>query len=206
VSAEALRGERIDGAQPPWRNPFVIAFVLGAIVLTVLPFIQRKTLRAPAPLANLGAWSLGGFGSENLHGKVWIAAFAPSPCDAECATALTRFGDATSHVNDLEIDLVVFAEAAPDARDVAEKSRAGASWRLLSGEPAAMDSLWNSFAQSWEKQMQTVTDRKVEFLARPTLAVIDQDGAVRGLWPADDEGRGLAITAARMFARYGTEP
>ena len=41
---------------PPWKNPFVLAFVIGIAFLTVLPFLQRRFLKAPPPIVYLGAY------------------------------------------------------------------------------------------------------------------------------------------------------
>jgi cytochrome oxidase Cu insertion factor (SCO1/SenC/PrrC family) len=214
VSVEALSAGRIEGARRPWRDPFVIAFAIGALVLTVFPFIQRLALRAPPPLEPLGAWSLteldGGavVGDEALRGKVWLASFVPATCDTECQASLARFAGAARHLDDLRDKVALVTVARPDAAAQLRAAPAveGARWLRLTGEPAALDALWARFAAGWNKQTRSVSDRTIEFLARPTFAVVDQDGAVRGFWPADDEGRGHAINAARMFARHGTEP
>lgn len=199
----------------------MIAFVLGALVLTVLPLIQRLSLRAPAPLERLGSWSLEDVSTDRpsplehgaLSGKVLMVGFVPTTCDVECRAALESFGKAGEHVADLgdKVALVSFVE--PGAVAVARTARAARpsesappSWRLLSGDATTLTPVWATFARSWDAQMKTLTERRIQFLARPTLAVVDQDGAIRGFWPADDEGRGHAINAARMFARYGTEP
>ena len=214
VSVEALSAGRIEGARRPWRDPFVIAFVIGALVLTVFPFVQRLALRAPEPLEPLGAWSLseieGGapVGDASLRGKVWLASFVPAACDPECQASLVRFAGAARHVDDLRDKVVLVTVARPESTATlrAVASVEGARWLRVTGEPAQLDALWARFAAGWNKQTRSVSDRTIEFLARPTFAVVDQDGAVRGFWPADDEGRGHAINAARMFARHGTEP
>lgn len=213
MSVEALSAGRIEGARRPWRDPFVIAFVIGALVLTVFPFIQRLALRAPPPLEPLGAWALteldgAPLGDGALRGKVWLASFVPSTCDADCQGSLPRFAGAARHLDDLRDKVVLVTLARPESVPALRAVPAveGARWLRLTGEPAQLDALWARFAAGWDKQTRSVSDRTIEFLARPTFAVVDQDGAVRGYWPADDEGRGHAINAARMFARHGTEP
>lgn len=215
--------EGIEGPRRLWRDPFVIAFVLGAAVITGLPLVQRLALRAPAPLEKLGAWSLtevssdATLGSNALGGKVLLVGFVPHPCDVDCTEGLSKLASAPTHVKDLGDKIVVLGFVQPGAVEVAQATRVGAgssgaaegavpSWKLLSGAPEALAPVWSTFERSWDAQLQSLTERRIRFLARPTLAVVDQDGAIRGFWPADDEGRGHAINAARMFARYGTEP
>ncbi len=191
----------------------MIAFVLGAVVITALPMIQRLALRAPPPLEKLGAWSLTDVAEPTrapVNGKVLLVGFVPDPCDVDCAAGLAKLGSAPTHLADLGDKVAVVGFVQPGAVEVAEQARAASatpsSWRLLSGSPEALAPVWGAFERSWDAQVQSLTERRIRFLARPTLAVVDQDGAIRGFWPADDEGRGHAINAARMFARYGTEP
>lgn len=195
----------------------MIAFVLGAAVITGLPLIQRLALRAPAPLEKLGAWSLTDLSSGpgttvdsgSMGGKVLLVGFVPDPCDVDCTEGLAKLASAPTHVSDLGAKVVVIGLVEPGAVETAQRARAAdaaPSWKLLSGAPEALSPVWSTFERSWDAQLQALTERRIRFLARPTLAVVDQDGAIRGFWPADDEGRGHAINAARMFARYGTEP
>ena len=44
--------------KPVWKNPYVLGFVIGIVFLTVLPFVQRKFLKAPPPIATLAPWVL----------------------------------------------------------------------------------------------------------------------------------------------------
>ncbi|MBI2374900.1 MAG: hypothetical protein HYV07_12970 [Deltaproteobacteria bacterium] len=195
------------------KDPFVLAFAIGALTLTVLPFLQRLMLTAPEPLAELPAFGLapieggGTVGSEDLLGKVWIASFVASPCDQPCRELLASFGRAAGHLDDLkgQVELVSFVP--PDSVEVAKelsKTRSPA-WRLLVG---AFDGspLWQAFSTAWSAQTKVPGAGRGAFLAQATLAVVDQGGAVRGFWPANEQGRGHAINAARMFARRGAEP
>ncbi|MFO0723068.1 MAG: hypothetical protein U1E65_04725 [Myxococcota bacterium] len=213
MSVEALHTPEVGEDRPWWRSPFVIGFVLGAIVLTLLPFIQRLALHAPPPLEPIPAWVLqdaavGSVAMESLHGKVWLASFIPAPCDEDCKQSVDRFIGAARYLEDLgdKVALVTFVR--PESRAVTDGivGPAGLRWLRLSGQPAALDPTFNAFARGWDKQTRALTDRNIQFLARPTFAVVDQDGSVRGFWPADDEGRGHAINAARMFVRYGAQP
>ncbi len=197
----------------PWRNPWIVAFVFGALVLTVLPLLQRQMLSAPDALASLGTWSLSGIdgpsiGSTSLGGKAWLASFVPSPCNEACVQDLELFGRSLSHLADLggRVAMVSFIE--PGAEDAARRARpeAAASWHLLRDERAGSSPVRERFRAAWSAQTQRLTAQTIPFLARPTYAVVDQRGDVRGFWPADEEGRGHAINAVRMFARHGAEP
>jgi hypothetical protein len=38
------------------------------------------------------------------------------------------------------------------------------------------------------------------------LALVDQNGDVRGYWGADDGGRSALVSAARLLAKHGANP
>lgn len=190
--------------------------MLGAIVLTVFPLVQRLALRAPPPLLQLAPWSLqdldaeGGraFASSSLQGKVWIANFVAAPCDAECQESLVSFAAIGHHLDDLgdKVALVSFVRPQSQGSLAGIARPAAPAWHRLSGDAASFEAVWGNFARGWNQQTQALSNRTIEFLLRPTFAVVDQDGAVRGFWPADEAGRGHAINAVRMFAQHGTKP
>jgi hypothetical protein len=188
---------------PPWRNPFVIAFVVGAIFLTVLPFMQRRFLKAPPPGPSLGAWQLqltdgGAFGAAELKGKVWIASFAPDP------VRRADFGTILKHVEDLGDKVVLVSFIAPGDTGPLGSDR----WFVVTGpiEPfntLAMKQFQPAFAEFAHTDAGSTL---AEWTQVPTLAVVDQNGALRGFWKDNELGRGNAINAARLLARYGPTP
>ena len=183
---------------PLWRNPFVLAFVVGAFFLTVLPFMQRRFLRAPPPGPSLGVWSAaqtdgGVFGSEQLKGQVWIASFAPSPAGR------ADFGTILKHTEDVAgIVLVSFVAPGEGASVGSEK------WHVLqTPEALALQKFKPAFVEFSKQDGGTTLE---EWTRVTALAVVDQNGALRGFWPDTALGRGNAINAARLLARYGATP
>lgn len=216
---------RVDNR--PWRNPFVVAFVLGAIVLTILPFVQRRTLRAPPPLAALATWSLPALGAPGaapgdtapsdttalptvgnaqLDGHVWIATVSRAGC-ADCPAALTQLTSMARHLDDLRqaVRLVAFVEPGAPRPAHGDDAAARASTLVVDARGDDYQALRRTLEQGWTTQLERIGDRLVAFDARPSLVLIDQRGAVRGFWPPTDEGRGHAINAARMLSRQGAE-
>lgn len=214
---------------PPWKNPFVIAFILGALVLTILPFLQRQTLRAPPPLASLGSWQLtdeqgAAFGSAELKGSVWIASFFFTRCPSVCPRQQAALLSLLPHVEDLRgregvapIALVSFTvdpehDTPPILRSYEEKMRAGSStpgdWHLLTGPREALAELLV------KRFMVTMGDKRAldgsadlfDISHTPKFALVDQNGDVRGFWGNDDLGRGNLINAARLLAKEGVRP
>lgn len=104
-----------ENTSPPfYKSPWVWGFIIGAVALTALRPLQDAMLRAPPPLAEVGAWTLvddsgKAFGSEDLKGKVYVANFMFTRCRSICldltkamkevAEKTTRHGDALQLVS-----------------------------------------------------------------------------------------------------------
>ena len=188
---------------PPWRNPFVIAFVVGAVFLTVLPFMQRRFLKAPPPGPSLGGWQLqltdaGPFGAAELKGKVWIGSFAADPARR------AEFGTILRHVDDLGDKVVLVSFVAPGGIGAV----GGPRWFIVTGPLDSFTALAMKQFQPAFAEFARVDGGSTlaEWSEIPTLAVVDQNGALRGFWKDNDLGRGNAINAARLLARYGPTP
>jgi hypothetical protein len=184
-----------------WRpNIFVLAFILGAIVLTVLPLLQRRFLKAPEPVVGLPAWSLltadGGVSSDDLRGHVYLASFVPPGCEEGCRTRQELFGHAVGHVADLDggVLLVSFVAGLPPA--------CPRGW-ICAGGPG-VEHVIESFHAGWNAWAHTDAGQTwEEFATLPGEALVDQDGRLRGFWKDDPEGRGNSINAARLLAEHG---
>lgn len=197
---------------PWWKSPFVIAFLLGAVVLTVLPFMQRRFLKAPPAIAPLGAWQLSTvddarpFGSAELSGKVFLTFFANGPCEAACVEAQRAFGRGLDHTDDLG-DKVHFVTVARDSAAPALKGLATGRWHVVTGADEALAPLLSSFHASWALRGGSDAGTTVsEQMGLPAFALVDQEGQVRDFWRDDSAGRGNAINAARLLARFGPNP
>jgi cytochrome oxidase Cu insertion factor (SCO1/SenC/PrrC family) len=190
--------------KPVWKNPFVIAFVIGAIALTVLPFAQRKFLKAPPPGPSLGTWELktvdgAAFGSAQLLGKVWIASFAPD------APRQQTFGGILRHVEDLGEKVFLVSFVLPGAE--APKST-DPRWVVLTGTGEQLEALvMQHFRPAFVEFAPLDAGTTVEGFAQvPELGVVDQNGRLRGFWPDTELGRGNVINAVRLLAKYGPTP
>lgn len=198
---------------PVYKNPFVLAFLIGITFLTVLPFLQRRFLKAPPPIATLAPWRLpttdgGMIGSAQLLGTVWLASFPPPSCEAPCREKQQDFGRVLNHVDDFDggIAIVSFAFDTT-AFDVDPSLRPGRWYvtRAIEDElNVALASLRSGFVTFAAGRDAGAT--AADFSHLNGLALVDQDGALRGFWMDDAPGRGNAINAARLLARYGPNP
>jgi len=223
-----------EAAKPLWKNPFLIAFIGGAIFLTVLPFLQRAQMRAPEPLGPIGEFSLldehgKAFGSADLKGKVWIATFFFTRCPSVCPAQQKLLVGALPHVEDLAgrsdvapIELVSFTvdpendvsavlndyEKKLDPLQEATRNRV----HLLTGTKHDMREL---LVKHFLVVMGDRTPASAEAAANADLydiahaakfALVDQEGMLRGFWSTDEQGRGNVINAARLLAKQGPTP
>ncbi len=171
--------------QPWFKDPFVMAFVVGIGVLTLLPVMQGRFLKAPPPLSQMPAWSA--VTSHGVHlddrstaGKVLLISLAPAPCDASCLELLTAFGRGLQHVDDLggRITLVTVVTAGAEPT-LAPLAAAHPDWQFVMGDATA---LVGGLRAGWEAFAHTdAGSTPAEFARFGGIALVDQQGAVRGL-------------------------
>ncbi len=189
-----------------WR-PYVIAFLIGAALLTVLPLLQRQFLKAPAPVKQLDAWSLtslsgGAVGSSALAGQVVLLSAELGACDAACVQRQLDFGTAVRHVDDLKkTPITLVTVVGPQAKEAlaAQISAGTSAWRFAVADDA------------FTAQMQAGLDAFLPppgavFAGTQSIVLIDQNDAIRGFWQADGVGRGNSINAARLLSKEGPHP
>lgn len=193
-------------SEPSSMKPWVIGFLLGAVVLTVLPLLQQRFLKAPPPVQQLSPWSVtsvsgGDVDSRALADKVVVLTVATSPCDADCVTRVKEFGALAHHVDDLGDRVVLVTlvdEGAADAlREYVQKG--SSAWRFGALEPAAN-------AQFQAALVKFLGADSTDFARSHSLMLLDQNDAVRGFWQGDMAGRGNVVNAARLLAKHGANP
>jgi cytochrome oxidase Cu insertion factor (SCO1/SenC/PrrC family) len=196
-----------------WINPWSVAFVFGLVFLTALPLLQRRFLKAPAPVGTLGSWTLSDveagrpLGNRELADKVVLATFAPQDCGRDCVERHEGLRRALAHTDDLgdKVRLVTFA--APAAAATLRGSAPAPRLHLLTGTPEQLDVLAQGVRRGWDTFAGTdAGSTPGDLLRLPAYMVVDQAGAIRGFWRTDAAGRGNAINAARLLARHGPNP
>jgi protein SCO1/2 len=210
---------------PVYKNPFVIAFVAGAVALTILPLLQYQVMRAPPPVASLGAWQLTDqdgkvISNETLKGHVWIASFFFSRCPSICPPQQEAFSNILTHVEDLRspdkppIRLVSFSvDPEFDTPEVLASYAQKHAWKnplwsFVTGDGAALKELLvkRMFVEVGEKQPLPGTGDLFDIAHTARFVLVDQNGDVRGYWETDDLGRGNLINAARLIWKRGPQP
>ncbi len=214
-----------EAARPPvWKNPYVVGFLLGAVTLTVLPFVQRLSLKAPEPIASVGAWQLideGGqpFTSAELKGKVWIASFFFARCPSVCPKLMADEAKLLPHFEDLgdddgESPVVLVSITVDPENDTPEVLSAYAArlaapkgrWKFLTGDRERIKELAVKGFLLGMGDREAVSGDVYDIVHSGKLALVDQNGDVRGYWDADEGGRSAIVSAARLLAKHGPNP
>jgi protein SCO1/2 len=198
------------------KHPYASAFVAGAVILTILPFAQKLFLTAPPPIASLGQWELVDeagkpFGSVDLKGKVYIASFFFTRCSAACPEQQAGMKAMLPHLEDLDgkagvapiafVSFTVDPDGDTPAVLDAYAARLGAprgKWKFLTGSHALVEDL---IVNRFHVAMGTSPKDHVA-----KLALVDQNGDLRGFWDTDELARGNLINAARLLAKLGPHP
>ena len=82
-------------SSPVWRSPWLVAFIAGAITITLLRDCTRRVPDAPDSIGAVPSWSIQQVESETissqaLSGHIHILAFGAADCSAVVGTAEER--------------------------------------------------------------------------------------------------------------------
>jgi len=211
--AEPAAAAPSEPKRPPWKSPFVWAFVAGVAFLTVLPFAQRRFLKAPPPLKTLATWELqlpdgGAFGSTQLRGSVWVANFTHDGCSPSCGPQQQAIGAMLKYLEGKGAPMRIVSFVLPSVDGGSIAASDDARWLRVSGaegplQAVVLTGFRDGFISFAPIDAGTTLD---DFAALPVLALVDQDGALRGFWKDDSVGRGNVINAALLLSKYGPQP
>lgn len=203
-----------------FRNPFVLAFIIGAISLHVVKWFAEQRISAPPPMLSIGEWSLQDqkakvFGSQDLAGKVVVASLFFTSCPSICPTLTRAMKQVQQVVADLD-DKVQFISISVDPeRDtsavlssfIAENGIDIVNWSFLTGDKKLVYELVVD-------KMKLHIGEKTEVEGDPgkhvydighlaELLLIDQNGDLRGLFPTAPESLAALERALRLLVKKG---
>jgi hypothetical protein len=194
--------------KPFYSSPFFIAFICGAISLTVLPILQKKFLKAAPPLGSLPEFSLPkigtgeSFSKANLSQGIWIVSLVPNGCTGHCWERQIDFAKAHRNVADLKQIHLMRLVSPEVSSDVAKLADAEVTSLECSG--TSFVAVENTLKELWKIQ-GTGEIPNGSVTTWGAFMVIDEKAQVRGFWPDDIAGLGNAINAARLLAKLNLE-
>lgn len=196
-----------DYEPPPWlrtlrRYIWVIAFVLGAITLTLLRPLLRHVPDPPPVLYELPDYTLVDhhgepFTPDTLQGEVWVAGFIFTSCPSSCPAVTRAMVDLRERFdrNDVDVQMVSFtvdpqtdtpqvlAEYADDAGADSPK------WRFVTGDSEQIDHLVTDGFKLGVGDRQDKGDGLYDIAHSTKLALVDAKGRVRGFYGIEpDDG------------------
>jgi protein SCO1/2 len=185
---------------PLWRNPYVVAFVVGCITVTLIRPLLRHEPAPPPVLSTLPPFSLVDtsgkpFGSEQLAGQVWIASFFFTRCPSVCPLLMARMAELQNLYRERGIDGIrlvsITVDPERDTPDVlrAAESRYGvdpARWTLLTGPRAAIHALCRDGFRVPGLDVPVGRDGDLPHTTKVVL--VDAENRIRGYYDTDPEG------------------
>lgn len=185
---------------PIWRNPYVLAFVIGCVTVTLIRPFLRYEPKPPPVLSELPGFTLVDtagkpVGKDALAGQVWIASFFFTHCPSVCPVLMARMAELQRRFADAGVTGVRLVSITVDpARDTAEALRAAeprygvdpARWTLLTGEPGRVHELLVSGFKVPGLDASALADGDIPHTTKVVL--VDGAGRIRGYYDTDESG------------------
>jgi len=190
--------------RPFYRNPWLWAFVAGALLLTAIRPLLRHVPEPPPILHTIPAYTLVDqdgkpYGSEQLRGKPYVVSFYFTRCTSICPLlmrSMKRLQDEyeAQHVDGVHLVSVSVDPEYDRPEQLAEYAKAfgvhPGRWTLLTGEPAAVREVAEN---GFKVPMGTPepTDGApdlIDIAHTGRLVLVDAEGRVRGYYDTSDLG------------------
>ena len=181
-------------------NPFVWAALLGVLFgLPIVRSVTRRLASAPPLLGTLPAFTLTDqrgqpFGTRDLAGRVWVADFIFTSCEAACPLMSQRMAEVGRRARKLGPDFHLVSISVDPDRDTPAKlatyaARYGANplaWSFLTGpaqaiQAAAVDGFKVGVGKQREGDFWQIFHGE-------NLVLVDRQLHIRGYFPATAEG------------------
>lgn len=183
------------------RNPFVWAFLVGAVLVTAIRPFLRFEPDPPPVLGRLPSFELvdrtgEAFGSEELAGGVYVANFFFSRCQSICPVLMKsvarlqkRYDEAgVPNVHIVSITVDPGHDTPQRLREVAERYGAEPDrWTLLTGPRERIREL---ATEGFQVAVGEPTEKKglLDIAHTGKLILVDPEGGIRGYYDSDERG------------------
>ena len=202
---------------PFYKNPYLIAFVAGAAVLTFIRPYLRRVPKPPAVIGLAPTFQLTNqeglpFGSAELKGSTYVASFVFTSCQTVCPLITQGLVELQERYerNNIPVKLVTFSvDPLTDTPDVlktyAEKLKADTGrWQFLTGAPTDVAAALKGFHFSLESKIWT-NNAFYEIAHTQKLVLVDGKGGVRGYYGSDKQGIDEVFHRSQHVLRSETE-
>jgi protein SCO1/2 len=185
------------------RNPFVWAFVIGVITLTLMRPLLRRVPEPPPVIGEVPQFTLVDsrgepFGSDDLRDRVYVANFFFTSCRSICLPMMQAVArlDERYRANGVEGIQIVSISVDPDTdtpevlREYGEKIGADpAHWTLLTGDLEKIETLVVEGFKTALGDKEETGGGFFDIAHSGKLVLVDGDGKIRGYYDHDETGR-----------------
>ena len=194
-----------DTSAPPrvvpfYRNPYVLIFVAGAIVLTLMrPLLRRDPPPPPVdgvlPLFSLINEKGEPMGSKELSGTVYIANFLFTQCTTVCPLTVRSLLELQARYEEAKVPIRIVSFSVDPQTDTPDVLRtygrtAGAKperWSFLTGKETEVSAVLAGFKMALEPK-KVMGNGLLEIAHSQKLVIVDGRGALRGFYASDKDG------------------
>jgi protein SCO1 len=194
---------------PLVRNPYLWAFIIGCVTITLIRPLLRRVPEPPPVLSTLPEFQLVDsrgqqFGSADLRGQVYVASFFFTRCPSVCPLLMTRMAQLQTRLRDAGIDDIRLVSITVDpVNDTPAALREAeprygvdqTRWKLLTGTPDRVRGLCvdgfhvPGFEQAYRGEGDIPHTTKV--------VLVDGRGRIRGYYDTDETGLDEVLHRAR---------
>jgi len=183
------------------RNPYLWAFVVGCLTVTLMRPLLRREPPPPPVLGQVPKFSLVGadgrpFGSEDLRGHVYVASFFFTRCGSICPTLMKQVARLQQSFREDGFDSIRIVSISVDPDyDTPERLREAESrygvdrarWKLLTG---SRDDVKKLAVEGFKLALgdPTASGQAIDIAHSGKLVLVDPEGAVRGYYDSTDIG------------------
>jgi len=207
---------------PLHRNPFVWAFVIGIVTLTLLRPVLRRVPEPPPVLGQLPEFSLvdaagAPYGSRELRGEVYVVSFFFTTCRSICPAIMSGMAKLRDGFDQRGIHGIRLVSISVDPEhDTPEVLRryAGqfhvdpARWVLLTGDPARVRALVvDGFKTPMDPAIAPAGSEPMDIAHTGKIVLVDGSGGIRGYYGTDDLGLDEVFNRAQhVLEQEGERP
>ena len=177
---------------PAWRNPWLIAFIAGAITITILRDCTRRVPDAPLSLGAVPTWSLldvsgTQYSSETLSGRVHILAFGAKECSGPESLL--------PQADEVRAACGIATEAATELLAALDRKQATAELIML--DPSTD---WDA-ALELSRNLAALDNRTIDNPWDIGFVLVDGSGQCRGFYGLHDEGQDEVLHRSQHVVR-----
>jgi protein SCO1 len=188
--------------KPVLRNPFVWAFVVGCVVMTLMRPLLRREPPPPPVLRQLPRFELvessgHPFGSDELRGHVYVVSFFFTSCPSLCPTLMKGMARLQQRYREEKLDSIRLVSITVDPeRDTPERLRKAESdygvdptrWVLLTGPRERIRDLAVGGFQVALGEPERTEAGLLDIAHTGKILLVDGGGRLRGYYDSDAMG------------------